>query len=128
MKLTHKAPLFAAIIAFQQQLALGAPLIKSVIMTVGAENVLETGAYDVASVGASFAVEHTGLFGPLLRNLPGAQVILGAAGMLGGKFAGATVGGVASKAVQGFIEGEAGNNLPLIGWIIRNEDIQSQEN
>ncbi|KAJ1766130.1 hypothetical protein LPJ74_006029 [Coemansia sp. RSA 1843] len=124
MKLQTKA-IYAAV-AFQQAVA-GAPLVKSLIMTIGADNVMETGAYDVASVGASFAVEHTGLFGPLLKTLPGVQVMLGAAGILGGRFAGATVGGIASKAVQGFIEGEAGNNHPLIGWIIRDEAEQSEE-
>ncbi|KAJ2315351.1 hypothetical protein H4S02_002070 [Coemansia sp. RSA 2611] len=106
------------------QIATGAPLIKSVIMTVGAEGPIQTGAYDVASVGASFAVEHTGLFGPLLNNIPGAQAILGAAQLLGGKFAGSTAGGLASRAVGGFIEGSAGNDLPLIGWLIRDQESQ----
>ncbi|KAJ2617375.1 hypothetical protein H4S08_000343 [Coemansia sp. RSA 1365] len=104
------------------QTALSAPLIKSMIITLGADEPIETAAYDVASVGASFVVDHTGLFGPLINIIPGSHVILGAAQLFGGKFAGKTVGGVASKKTQGFLEGEAGNNIPLIGWIIRNED------
>ncbi|KAJ2819445.1 hypothetical protein IWW50_005452 [Coemansia erecta] len=97
-------------------------------MTIGMEPVVETGAYDVASVGASFAVEHTGLFGPLLNNIPGSKAILGAAQLFGGKFAGSTVGGLASKAVGGFIKGEAGNDLPLVGWIIRDQESEDQAN
>ncbi|KAJ2661704.1 hypothetical protein IWW48_002250 [Coemansia sp. RSA 1200] len=125
MKIGRKV--ICAAFAFQQAVV-GAPMVKSLIMTIGADAVLETGAYDVASVGASYAVDHTALFGPLLRNLPGLQVMLGAAGILGGKIAGATAGGVASKAVQGFIEGELGNNHPLVGWIIRDEAEPSEAN
>ncbi|KAJ2879630.1 hypothetical protein FB639_003041, partial [Coemansia asiatica] len=80
---------------------IGAPLIKAIISTLGVEQPIATGVYGIASVGASFAVEHTGLFGPLLNNLPGAQVILNAANLLGGRFAGATAGGIASKATLG---------------------------
>ncbi|KAJ2158453.1 hypothetical protein GGF46_003770 [Coemansia sp. RSA 552] len=104
------------------QAALGAPLVKTLIMTVGAEGVVETAAYNIASVGASFAVEHKGLFGPILNNVPGAQAILSAARLLGGKFAGATAGGLAGTATRGFIEGNAGNDIPLVGWIIRDAD------
>ncbi|KAJ2377769.1 hypothetical protein IW150_001193 [Coemansia sp. RSA 2607] len=96
------------------------------VSVLGAEEPLATGVYGLASIGASFAVEHTGLFGPLLNSLPGAQVILGAANMLGGKFAGSTAGGIASKATLGFLEGEAGNNIPILGIIIRNENENSQ--
>ncbi|KAJ2742343.1 hypothetical protein GGI20_004548 [Coemansia sp. BCRC 34301] len=106
--------------------SLGAPLIKTAIIALGGEEVVATAAYDVASVGASFAVEHTGLFGPLLSYIPGAQIILGAAGLLGGKFAGGTAGGVASKATLGFIEGSLGNDLPLVGWIIRDGQLQRE--
>ncbi|KAJ1822577.1 hypothetical protein LPJ56_000659 [Coemansia sp. RSA 2599] len=105
-------------------IALGAPLIKALISTLGVEEPVATGVYGVASIGASFAVEHTGLFGPLLNKLPGAQVILNAANMLGGRFAGATAGGIASKATLGFLEGELGNNIPIIGGIIRDEQLQ----
>ncbi|KAJ1648734.1 hypothetical protein LPJ64_000053 [Coemansia asiatica] len=106
---------------------IGAPLIKAIISTLGVEQPIATGVYGIASVGASFAVEHTGLFGPLLNNLPGAQVILNAANLLGGRFAGATAGGIASKATLGFLEGELGNNIPIIGGIIRDEQQVSQE-
>ncbi|KAJ2020969.1 hypothetical protein GGI03_005039 [Coemansia sp. RSA 2337] len=104
--------------------SLGAPLIKTAIIALGGEELLATAAYDVASVGASFAVEHTGLFGPLLNYIPGAQIILGAAGLLGGRFAGGTAGGVASKATLGLIEGSLGNDLPLVGWIIRDGKLE----
>ncbi|KAJ1728127.1 hypothetical protein LPJ61_004202 [Coemansia biformis] len=100
----------------------GAPLVKSAIMTLGVDGPIETGVYDVASVGASYVVENPGLFGPLLNAIPGAQPILNAAHLLGGRFAGSTAGGIASRAIQGFLEGETGNNLPLVGWIIRNGD------
>ncbi|KAJ2000345.1 hypothetical protein GGI04_002016 [Coemansia thaxteri] len=102
------------------QAALGAPLFKTAVMALGVEDAIAVGAYDVVSVGASYAVDHPGVLGPLLSYIPGAQVILGAASLLGGKFAGSTAGGIASKATQGFIEGSAGDNIPLIGWIIRD--------
>ncbi|KAJ2888971.1 hypothetical protein GGI21_006665 [Coemansia aciculifera] len=106
--------------------SLGAPLIKTAIVALGGEEVVATAAYDVASVGASFAVDHTAWFGPILNYIPGAQIILGAAGLLGGKFAGGTAGTVASKATLGFIEGSIGNDLPLVGWIIRDGKLQME--
>ncbi|KAJ2802205.1 hypothetical protein H4R21_002506 [Coemansia helicoidea] len=81
-------------------------------MTLSVEGPIETGVYDVASVGASYVVEHQGLFGPLINAVPGAQPILAAAHLLGGRFAGSTAGGIAGRAVRGFIEGDAGNSLP----------------
>ncbi|KAJ2490944.1 hypothetical protein IWW37_002723 [Coemansia sp. RSA 2050] len=106
--------------------SLGAPLIKTAIVALRGEELFATAAYDVASVGASFAVEHTGFFGPLLNYIPGAQVILGAAGVLGGRFAGGTAGGVASRATLGFIDGNLGNDLPLVGWIIRDGKLEKE--
>ncbi|KAI8320824.1 hypothetical protein GQ54DRAFT_312320 [Martensiomyces pterosporus] len=106
--------------------AAGAPIIKSLVVTLGAEDAIATGVYGVASAGASFAVEHTGLISPLLSSLPGAQVVLGAANLLGGRFAGNAAGGIASNAARGFIEGERGNGIPLIGWIIRDEKTQER--
>ncbi|KAJ2453148.1 hypothetical protein GGF42_003865 [Coemansia sp. RSA 2424] len=123
MKLTNS---IAAAMALAH-VSLGAPLIKTAIIALGGEELVATAAYDVASVGASFAVEHTGLFGPLLNYVPGAQIILGAAGLLGGRFAGGTAGTVASKATLGFIEGTAGDNVPLVGWIIRNGQLQRED-
>ncbi|KAJ2544968.1 hypothetical protein EV175_005849, partial [Coemansia sp. RSA 1933] len=81
MKL-HTKSIYAAF-AFQQAVT-GAPLIKTLVKTIGVDEVFETGAHDVVSAGASFALEHRGVFGPLLNQLPGAQVILGAAGLFGG--------------------------------------------
>ncbi|KAJ2819784.1 hypothetical protein GGI24_004684, partial [Coemansia furcata] len=92
---------------------LGAPLIKTAIVALGGDELMATAAYDVASVGASFVVDHTGFFRPILNYIPGAQVILGAAGLLGGRFAGGTAGGVASRATLGLIDGSLGDNLPL---------------
>ncbi|KAJ2761891.1 hypothetical protein IWQ57_005929, partial [Coemansia nantahalensis] len=98
----------------------------SAIMTLSVEGPIETGVYDVASVGASYVVEHQGLFGPLINAVPGAQPILAAAHLLGGRFAGSTAGGIAGRAVRGFIEGDAGNSLPVVGWIIRDDEAHSE--
>ncbi|KAJ2408394.1 hypothetical protein GGI10_004846 [Coemansia sp. RSA 2530] len=113
-------------VATLANISLGAPLIKTALVALGGDTLVATAAYDVASVGVSFAVDHTGFFGPLLNYIPGAQVILGAAGVLGGRFAGGTAGGVASRATLGLIDGGLGNDLPLVGWIIRDGKLEKE--
>ncbi|KAJ2782874.1 hypothetical protein H4R18_002023 [Coemansia javaensis] len=123
-----KALYLAALPLAMAPAAYGAPLIKSAIITLSVDGVVESGAYDVASVGASFAVEHPGLFDPLISVIPGARGVFAAARLLGGRFAGTAAGGFVSRAAKGFLEGSAGNDAPLVGWIIREqEDSQPEE-
>lgn len=98
-----------------------APLIKTALMTLGGEEPLATGVSHIASRGASVVVENPRLLKPILQYVPGAQALLGAASLLGGGFAGRAVGGVASRAVEGLIEGDVGNSIPVLGYIIREE-------
>ncbi|ORX69715.1 hypothetical protein DL89DRAFT_257940 [Linderina pennispora] len=107
--------------------SLGEPIIKSLLVTLGAEEPMATVASHIASTGASYVVDHQTMLKPVLSYIPGAQIALGAAGIFGGSFAGGIAGRMGGNAVRGFLEGEAGNNIPLAGWIIRDDDEKKTE-
>ncbi|KAJ1900450.1 hypothetical protein LPJ66_001468 [Kickxella alabastrina] len=112
---------YIAAISVLTHAVIGAPIVKTITTRIGADEPIASGVSGVVSVGASVAISYPALFRPVVNLVPALGIITSASSFLGGRFAGAAAGLIAGRTILGFFDSEMGNNVPIIGGIIRNE-------